>query len=72
MTLFTALSFPGYKKLVPPPLPYYLCFQVLLETLDRVQKVFSLQHQRKQKSMKCFHPQGMKNTEVPQKPQNPK
>lgn len=72
MTLFRALSFPGYKRLVPPPSPYYLCFQVLLETLDRVQKVFALQHQKKTKIYEMFSPQCTKNIEVPHKPQNPK
>lgn len=71
MALFRALSFPGYKKLVPP-LPYYLCFQVILETLDGVQKVFALHHQKKTKIYEMLSPQGMKNIEVPQKPQNPK
>ena len=72
MTLFRALPFPGYKKLVPPPLLYYLCFQVLLETLDRAQKDFALQHQKKTKIYEMLSPKGMKNIEVPQKPQNPK
>lgn len=72
MTLFRALSFAGYKKLVPPPLPYYVCVQVLLKTLDRVQKVFSLQRQKKTKISEMLSPQGMKNIEVSEKPQNPK
>lgn len=58
ITPFRAL-FSSYEKSGPLPWPYYLCFQVSLETLDGVQNVFALQHEVKN-LCKAFTPRGWK------------